>query len=336
MLLWLPGIVMIQKSLKSRVLKFFEPNLPLVACEINRRAISVVRLDSRNPALVERFSVTPLAEGLVSPSLIRPNISSLPDFVAVLKSALAKAEIRTAKMSLALPDASAKVSLHPLDTLPGNENEKQQLLRWKLKKTIPFNIDEGQVTSLDHKLSNGKHLVLTVCIHKEVLAQYEEVFQRLGIHAGYICLSSFATFELISRFEPDLVQRSVLLLRVRPSGVSSLIVQEGRVVLFRQTDVGEEEAFAGTDALGLPDLSDEIHPCVTYYQDKLSSRPLDKIYVACAQDPPAALLSSLSERFHIPVANLDPLRFFQSPNAAALRSLKNMLMPSLGLAVGRF
>jgi type IV pilus assembly protein PilM len=328
---------MIQKSLASRIQKFFEPSLPVVACEINRRAIAVVRLDSRNPALVDRFAVTPLPEGLVSPSLIRPNIASVADFVTELKAAFAKAEIKTARISLALPDASAKVSLHPLDTLPGNENEKQQLLRWKLKKTVPFNIDEAHVTSLDHKLPSGKHLVLTVCIHKEVLAQYEEVFQKLGIHAGYICLSSFATFELLSKLEPDLGQRSVLLLRVRSSGVSSLIAQEGRVVLFRQTGV-EEEATATTAAgtVGLPDLFDEIHPCVTYYQDKLSTQPLDKIYVACAQDPPAALLSSLSERFRSPVVNLDPLRFFQSPNAVALRNLKNMLMPSLGLAAGRF
>jgi len=251
-----------------------------------------------------------------------------------LKSAFAKAEIKTSRISLALPDASAKVSLHSLDTLPGNENEKQQLFRWKLKKTVPFNIDDAHVTSLDHRLPNGKHLVLTVCIHKEVLAQYEEAFQKLGIHAGYICLSSFATFELLSKLEPDLGQRSVLLLRVRSSGVSSLIVQEGRVVLFRQTDVGEEALVS--QPVGLPDLFDEIHPCVTYYQDKLSSQPLDKIYVACPQDPPAAVLSSLSERFRSPVVNLDPLRFFQSPNAAALRNFKNMLMPSLGLAAGRF
>jgi len=325
--------------LTSTIQKFFEPSLPLVACEINRRSIALVRLDSRNPALVDRLAVTPLAEGLVSPSLIRPNIADLPDLVAVLKSAFAKAEIKTARISLALPDSSAKVSLHPLDTLPGNENEKQHLLRWKLKKTVPFNIDEAHVASLDHKLPNGKHLVLTVCIHKEVLAQYEEAFHKLGIHAGYICLSSFATFELLSKLEPDLGQRSVLLLRVRPSGVSSLIAQEGRVVFFRQTDIDEEASVAtpaSSGAAGLPDLFDEIHPCVTYYQDKLSSQPLDKIYVACPQDPPAAVLSSLSERFRSPVLNLDPLRFFQSPNAAALRNFKNALMPSLGLAAGRF
>ncbi|MCI0423420.1 MAG: hypothetical protein L0312_30090 [Acidobacteria bacterium] len=331
---------MLSRKLKTHINRFFEPSLPTVACEINHRTIALVRLDSRNPSLVDRFAVAPLPEGLVSPSLVRPNIAALPDFIAALKSALAKAEIKTARISLALPDASAKVSLHPLDTLPGNDHEKQQLLRWKLKKTVPFNIEEAHVALLDYKFANGKHLVLTVCIHQEVLAQYEEAFQKLGIHPGYICLSSFAAFELLSRLEPDLGQRSVLLLRARASGVSSLIAQEGRVVFFRQTELddgaSETSMGAASETASLPDLFDEIHPCVTYYQDKLSSQPLDKIYVACAQDPPQALLSSLSDRFRSPVLNLDPLRVFQSPNAAALRSFKNALMPSLGLAAGRF
>src|SRR5262249_15837776 len=147
--------------------------------------------------------------------------------------------------------------------------------------------------SLDHKFASGKHLVLTVCIHREVLAQYEEAFQKLGIHAGYICVSSFAAFELLAKVDPELEQSSVMLIRVRSSGISSLISQNGHVVFFRQTDVNDEmETFAQSTANvgNLPDLFDEIHPCVTYYQDKLSTQPLDKIYVVCPQDPPAAVL----------------------------------------------
>jgi hypothetical protein len=63
---------------------------------------------------------------------------------------------------------------------------------------------------------------------------------------------------------------------------------------------------------------------------------LDRIYVACPQDPTEALLSSLSQKFQSPVMNLDPLRFFHSLNPGSLGKLKNALMPSLGLALGRF
>jgi type IV pilus assembly protein PilM len=330
---------MVPVGLKSKIQRFFEPQLPASACDMSRRTIALVRLDSKNPALVDRFAVMPLPAGLLVPSLVRPNITSMPDFQAALKGALARAEIRPARISLAIPDASAKVALHSLDMLPGNEDERHQLLRWKLKKTVPFNIEEAHVACHEYKLSSGKYVVLTICVHRDVLAQYEEVFLKLGIHVGYISLSSFAAFELLARLEPELPQHSLLFVRVRPSAVSSLIMQEGRVVFFRHVDhedeeLGPDERLAGPREAA--SLFDEIHPCVTYFQDKLSERPLDRIYVACSEEPQPSLLSSLSERFRSPVVSLDPLRLFQSPNTATLRSLKNVLMPSLGLALGRF
>lgn len=332
--------MMVAENLKAKLNRFFEPRLPAVACEVNRRAVALVRLDSKNASLIERFSVTPLPSGLLVPSLIQPNITSLPDFLAILRSALAKADLRTPRISLAIPDASAKVAIHQFDMLPGNENERQHLLRWKLKKTVPFSVEEAHLLYIEHKASNGKHNVFTVCIHKEVLMQYEDVFQRLGIHAGYISLASFAAFELLNRMEPDLGQRSVLFLRARPTGTSSLIAQEGSVVFFRQVDyegADAAEPSPGKASVGpSPDLYDELHPSVMYYQDKLSPRPLDKIYVACPQEPAPALLASLAEKFKSPVLSLDPLRLFQAPDTGTLRTLKNALIPSLGLALGRF
>ncbi len=331
---------MIPVSLKSRVQRFFEPRLPAVACEVSRRSFALARLDSKNPAIVERFAVAPLPAGLLVPSLVIPNIASLPDFQAALKAAFARAEIKPTRISLAIPDASAKVALHPMETLPGNESEKQQLLRWRLKKTVPFGIEEAHIASHDYKLAGGKLMVLTVCVHRDVLGQYEEAFQKLGVHVGYVSLSSFAAFEVLARLEPNLPQRSVLFLRVRPSAVSAIILQEGRVVFFRHVDHEDEGAADGTGGglqeSALPDLFEEIHPCVTYFEDKLSERPLDRIYLACWHDLQPALLSSLSDRFRSPVVSLDPLQFFRSPNAAALRSIKSALTPSLGLALGRF
>jgi type IV pilus assembly protein PilM len=330
---------MLLVNLKSKLQRFFEPRLPVVACEVNPRAIAVVRLESKQPATIDRFAVTALPPGLLAPSLVQPNIASMPDFLASLKAAFTKADIKAQRVSLAIPDAAAKVAIHHLDMLTGNEDEKQQLLRWKLRKTVPFNIEEAHLSHREHKGVDGKYTVLTVCIHKAVLAQYEEAFQKLGMHAGYISLSSFAAFELLVRMEPELWQRAVLFLRVRESGISSLIAQQGSVVFFRQVDAeGDDMESQRGSALpeSIPDLYNELHPSIMYYQDKLSTQPLDKVCVACTQDPPAGLLSSLSERFKIPVVNLDPLRFFQSSSSGSLRPFKSALMPSLGLALGRF
>ncbi len=335
-------MVMFQSQLKTKLQKFFEPRLPGVACEIGRHSISLVRLGSKLPLVVDRFAVTPLPSGLIVPSLTQLNIKSTEALVSAIRSTLAKADIKAPRISLAIPDASAKVTIHFLDMLPPHENEVQQLLKWRLKKTIPFSIEDSHLSYLKLRTTEGKHIILTVNIHKDVLAQYEQVFQILGIHVGYVSLSSFASFELLVRLDAEVLQKSVLLLQVRPTYISSMIVQKGAVVLFRHVDhaKGDEvdsvrppSVFAGVT---VADLYAEIHPCLMYYQDKLSSQPIDKIYLSCPQDPQSAMVDSLADQSRVPVLNLDPLRLFQAGMNGTLRNAKNDLCPSLGLALGRF
>ena len=332
---------MVPQILKSRIERFFEPQLPAVACEISREAVSLVRLDPLKPNVVERFAVVPLKQGLVVPSLTKPNIASIPELMAAIRSAVAKTEVKLIKTSLAIPDSSAKSAIHIMDTVPPSENEKQQLLKWKLKKAVPFNVEESRLSYWERKTSDGKHAFLTVCICREVLSQFEEVFQKLGIHVGYISLSSFAAFDLLARMDPGAVQKSVLLLRMGPTDTSSLIMQEGRVSFFRHAERNGQEEIPisplsqSQSMKQFQEIYDELYPCVMYYQDKLSSQPINKIYVACHQEPPPATFSSLSERLQNPVEPLDLMKFFHSPQHADLKSLKSHILPPLGLAIGR-
>lgn len=332
---------MLQQVLKTRIERFFEPQLPAVACEISRQAVSLVRLDSKQSNVVDRFAVIPLPPGLIVPSLTRPNIASVPDFVIAMKSAIAKAEAKSMKMSLAIPDASAKSAIHIMDTIPSNENERQQLLKWKLKKTVPFNVEEAHLSYWEKKASDGKHVLLTVCISREVLNQYEDAFQRMGIQMGYITLSSFAAFEFLARLDPEVVQKSVLLLRIGATDSSSLIMQEGRVSFFRHAERNEYEELTTTAKPPKPtktqyqEIYDELYPCVIYYQDKLSSQPLTKIYVDCHQEVPLTVSSSLSESLQSPVEILDLMKYFHSPQHSELKSLRHHVLSPLGLALRR-
>ncbi len=332
---------MLQQRLRGRVQRFFEPQLPAVACEISRQAVSLVRLDSKHSNLIDRFAVIPLPQGLIVPSLTKPNIASVPEFAAVLKTAIAKAEVKSVKVSLAIPDASAKSAIHIMDTLPPSENDKQQLLKWKLKKAVPFNVEEAHLSYWERKTINGKHVLLTVCICREVLNQFEEVFQKMGIQVGYVTLSSFAAFEFLAHFDPEAVQKSVLLLRIGATDTSSLIMQEGRVSFFRHSERNSDEELATARTSPKPtpmqyqEIYDELYPCVIYYQDKLSSQSLTKIYVACHQEVPVTVLSTLSETFQTPVEFLDLMKWVHSPQHAELKSLRHQVLSSLGLALGR-
>jgi type IV pilus assembly protein PilM len=333
---------MLLSSLARRFQHYFQPTLPPVACEISSSSVSVVRLNAKRPPAIDRFAVEPVPAGLISPSLTRPIIASSSDLLSLLKSVFAKAELKPSRISLAIPDSCAKVTIHQFDSLPGNERERQQLLKWKLKKTLPFNIEESHLSFLEQKTHDGKHVVVTANIHLPVLAQLEAVFESLGMQVGYITLATFAAFELLARQDPEVLLKSVLFLRAHASEVSSLIVRQGSVVFFRHTNYETENssesgnAFTKARESGLEQLYEEIHPCLMYYQDKLSNTAIEKVYIATRQSLDADLLSSLSQRSNTPVFHLDPLRLFQRTSTGPLEDLRNILCPSLGLALGRF
>ncbi|HVN79796.1 MAG TPA: hypothetical protein VMW38_12415 [Terriglobia bacterium] len=332
---------MVLEKFNERIYKSFQPGLPPVSCEISQRFVSLVRLNAKDPTIVERSVVTPIPEGLVTPSLSQPNIGSISDLSVLLKSSLARAEIRTNKISVAVPDSSVKVAIHSFDKLPGNENERQQLLKWRLKKTTPFNVEDSQLAYYQQPGVNGKISVVTVVIYREVLAQYETLFRGSGMHAGFITPASMAAFELLARSEPLALKGSILFLHWNGLSLSAMIVRESSVVFFRHLDYFEGEARngAGLERMDAAEreresIYEEIHPCLMYYQDKLGDVGVDKIYVLAAEELGRTSLEFLSEKTGSPVVNMDPFRLFRIHPTGSLPTSKNALAPALGLALG--
>ncbi|MYC81670.1 MAG: hypothetical protein F4X19_06190 [Acidobacteria bacterium] len=324
-----------RRRLRSPLRRYFEPRLPGIACEISRQFFSVARLDPRRSHRVDGFAVENLPQGLVEPSLTEPSVRSIEELGKIIKATLIKAGAITNRISLAIPDACARVAIHPFESLPSKREEKTELLKWKLKKTIPYDIDDSQMSFVEQKTESGRNHVITSNIHKEVLAQFEEVFESLGIHVGFVTLSTFAAYELLARHHRDEIRKSVLFMRVRSSNISSLIIQQEAVVFYRHTDYNFEspmDLMVNWSA----DPYEEIHPCLMYYQDKLGAAGVDKVYLSFPRDFTEAELSSLAERTRASVSNFDASGIVHWKQAVPSNLVHHILAPALGLALGKF
>lgn len=323
-----------RRRLQSPLRGYFEPRLPGVACEISRQFFSVARMDPRRSHRVEGFAVENIPQGLVEPSLTEPGVRSIEELGRIIKATLIKAGVNTNRISLAIPDACARVAIHPFETLPSKREEKTELLKWKLKKTIPYAIDDSHLSYVEQKTETGKNHVITANIHKEILAQLEEVFESLGIHVGFVTLSTFAAYELLARQHPDEIRKSVLFMRVRSSNISSLIIQQEALVFYRHTDYNFEspmDLMVNWSA----DPYEEIHPCLMYFQDKLGAAGVDKVYLSFPREFSEAELSSLAERTRASVCNFDASGMVQWKQAVPSNLVHHILSPALGLALGK-
>ncbi len=318
---------------------FFAPQLPPVACEISDRFLALVRMNPGNLHELDRYILAPLPDQLVNPSLTIPMISSEEDFLEVLKKAFTQTDIKTNRISVALPDQTARISVQLLDSLVGNATEKAEWLKWKLKKTLPFNIEETRFSYWERQSSDGKILVLTVCSFNPVMNQVEGVFEKIGLRAGFITLSSLATLELFVRLEPAQLHQTTLLVTLRPDHISAFILEKDAVVLFRQNQLARQNLRAGnglSQPLSMQDLYDELHPCLMYYQDKSGLENVDRIWVASSFHLSSDFSSELAEKAGCPVSILDPLKLVHSRGTHNLQADKYPLIPSLGLALGKF
>lgn len=327
--------------LKLSSSNYFGTRLPGVACEITENFISVVQFDHRNSKAVDKFAIRSIPKGLLDPSLTKLNVSSVQDLARVVRATLDEAGIKTSRISLAIPDASVRVAILSLDKLPSKYDEKIEFFKWKLKKSVPYNIEESHLNFLEQDTDTGQNVVITVNIYREVLEQFEEVFENLEINLGLIVPSTFAAYELLVRQDRSDIQNSVLFVRTESSSMSSLITQGGVIVFYQHKGSSfNKPFFSGTENSDqipnqLIDPYEDIHPYLMYYQDKLESTGVKKVVLMYPNDFDESQLLSLEERSKALVSNFDPSTLFHWKHDTPFNKLKIELSPALGLALGK-
>jgi type IV pilus assembly protein PilM len=222
---------------------------PRVACEIMPQGVVAARsADAASPlAAVARVQ---LAEGAVLSSLKPGNIVDRVAVVAAMRSALEqigeRANARDANLTLVIPDSAVRVLLLDFEALPSRANEALPLVRFRLKKLLPFDADEAMVTYQIMSTSKSVVRVLAVAIPRDVLSEYETTAREAGFEPGAVLPSTLACLAALDDAEPALV------INANSIGVTAAIVRGGVLLLHRSVDLQERSVTTSTPLAGLP------------------------------------------------------------------------------------
>jgi type IV pilus assembly protein PilM len=204
---------------------------------------------------LEAFSVEPLPFGAVVPSPVEPNIAQ-PDEV---RSALRKVFSRvsaTPGLALLIPDPVVRVFILPFENLPRRSDEAMPLLRWRLKKSVPFDVDETVVSWMRQSGREGGLEVVTAVARQRIVREYEEIVKSLGSGSGIVLSSTVATLPLLEE------RGATLLVRMCGKALTTVIVQGSSLCVYRSSDMA-----AGSATLDPQSMLDEIFPAIAYFQD---------------------------------------------------------------------
>ena len=225
---------------------------PRLAIEVRPEGVVAARADENSPAIAA-FSYAELPAGTAVP-LLRPGVSAAhppidtppaPALTAVSRTALV-ATVRKAldsvcqrgrETTLVVPDAAVRVLLLDFDEFPGKPAEALPVVRFRLKKLLPFEADDAAVSYQIMSASRGLVRVLAVAMPREILADYETVIREAGFEPGAILPSTLAA--LAGLPEGDSPR---LLVNIGHDSVTTAIVRAGLLLLHRSIDLRSEDS----------------------------------------------------------------------------------------------
>ncbi|MCL4524599.1 MAG: pilus assembly protein PilM [Acidobacteria bacterium] len=228
---------------------------PAMACEIAAGHVAVAAWTGGRLGL-DGFALEPLSEGALAVSPLELNIVDTAAVSGALARALNKAHGRGKDVALLLPDQVVRVFILHFDTFPKRADEAAPLLRWRLKKSVPFDVEEAVVSySTQPARGEGVDVVASIA-QRKIVRQYEEVVEAAGLSPGVVLGSTLATLPLLDG------ERPTLLARVTSRTLTTVITRGEVLCVYRCTELP-----MGADELEPATLLEEIYPALAYYQD---------------------------------------------------------------------
>jgi type IV pilus assembly protein PilM len=242
---------------------------PRLACEIAADRVLVGRLAEDRRSL-EACAARELAPGSVIPDLVEGNLRQRDAVTAAVQSALGSVAGRSHDLIAIVPDAAVRVVLLEFDALPSDPEEAVGVVRFRMKKSLPFDVDKARVSYHSQKTADGVRVVAAVAL-ASVVEDYEATFRDAGFSPGVVLPSMLAALGAAEG------QRPTLVVKVDAHTTSIAILNAGQVQLFRTLENTRGVTITGEQ------LAEEVYPSVVFFQDTYHLN-IEKIFVAGLSD----------------------------------------------------
>ena len=242
-----------------------------MACEVSAERVVAARAAEGAQSL-GAVNAQNLAAGAVTPGLQQANVVERAALVQTLRDVLAPVAGRTRDITLVIPDASTRILLLDFDTLPDKPEDADSVVRFRLKKSLPFDVDESAVSFDRYTAENGVRVVAAVT-PRSVVQEYEAVVREAGYNPGAVLPSMIAALGVVDGSRPTMV------IKVEPGTTTFAIVDQDQLQLYRSLENG------GTAVTG-ESLVDDVNTSLVYFEDRYGTS-VDRVLVTGVQSAQA-------------------------------------------------
>jgi len=250
-----------------------------------------------------------LPEGLIRPHQRALNLPQPNDIVTGLRELLDPMSGGEERVSLSLPDSCGRLFLHEMETIFKSREEGLDILRWKLKGSLPVAPKDVQ---LDYQIltknENGRYRLLVSAMAKNILEQYEQLLNAAGYQPIVV---DFHSLNVLGFYQPQIDFSDDLVLVVVDGPTLILqYFQNGQLALQRYREVGDSLERVFQEINRSVAGSKEKHPSLSRARVYLQSdwAQLEELQdaVAAVLEKPAQLLDPKLEKLSTGATKMAP------------------------------
>ena len=274
-------------SVFDSILGIFKDPPPEFVFEIAGDGIAMSRTRLTSSPGTGAIQRAALAHGVLMPSPVKENVHDAVAFAEAVGK-LVPAGKKGRRAALILPDNAVRIAVLDFDSLPEKEEERRSLLNFRLRKSVPFDVDEA---ALSYFPQNGKK-VLVALAPMEIVARYEAPFRAAGLQPGLVTVSSLALLDLLP------AQGSTVVARRSPGGLTVLGMSGGIVTIARALELPEDAVDP------LEEISSDIYSTIAFIEDQSGARP-ERLCLAGFGEEATTAATRLAVELELPVFALE-------------------------------
>ena len=226
---------------------------PALAFEISETGISVARLRPRGEP-----GFFPLKPGVISVSPLRDNIVDADGLSTAVRAAAGPDGGRKRRdAALILPDHCARVAVLDFVEFPSDRKEQLSLVRFRLRKSVPFDVEAAAVSYFPQPAGGKKMDVVAAVAPLEIVSRYEAPFRAAGLNPGYVTISSLAFLDLVT-------EKGLAVVAKRNGRILSvMVVDKGGLKLVRSLELASQD---------LADVVADLYSTLVFVEDQWGAR----------------------------------------------------------------
>ena len=228
---------------------------PRFVFEVSEAGLAIAHIADGTPKILFQ----PLEEGTVVPSPVKDNVLNMDQVTAQVQAVAPRREKKRLRAAVIVPDFSVRVTVLDFDAFPADAQEQMSLVRFRIKKSLPFDVDSASLSYYAQPDGNGRRVDVVVAVSPmEILARYETPFRAAGFHTGLLTTSALCAIQMVPR---DAV---ALLAKLSGQVLTLAVLDHGRLKLLRSIELSGG---------GISEVASHFYPTFAYMEDQLGAKP---------------------------------------------------------------